>query len=50
MVQVFDSHAGLLGQELFAVFSLPYLEKVATEVKKALGDKAVPMVSGCVPS
>lgn len=44
MVQVFESHAGILGPELFATFSLPYLEKVAKEVKRALGDEAVPMV------
>lgn len=50
MVQVFESHAGILGPEMFAAFSLPYLEKVATEVKKALGDDAVPMVGGCVPA
>ena len=49
MVQVFESHAGILGPEMFATFSLPYLEKVAAEVKKVLGDDAVPMVGECVP-
>lgn len=44
MLQVFESHAGILGPELFAAFSLPYLEKVAKEVKRVLGDQAVPMV------
>jgi len=48
MLQVFESHAGLLGHGLFTEFSLPYLKQIASDVKLALrakGVPAVPMVS-----
>ena len=47
LVQVFESHAGLLGPELFNEFALPYLEKIARNVKSKLKEKGldtVPMV------
>lgn len=36
LLQVFDSWGGQLGPALFAEFSLPYLRRIATGVKKAL--------------
>ena len=42
MLQVFDSWAGLLGPKAFRTFGLPYLEEIATRVKKEHPD--VPMV------
>lgn len=48
MLQVFESHAGLLGCELFMEFCLPYLEQISRKVKERLRDKdltPVPMVS-----
>jgi hypothetical protein len=42
--QVFDSWGGELSPADFAVFSLPYLRDIATQVKRRLGDKQVPMV------
>lgn len=44
ILQVFESHAGILGSDLFNEFSLPYLEKIATLVKDALKEDSVPMV------
>nr|QIZ30869.1 uroporphyrinogen decarboxylase-like protein [Halisarca dujardinii] len=44
ILQVFDSHAGILGSHLFSTFSLPYLEKIASKVKATLKEQAVPMV------
>lgn len=32
MVQVFDSWAGILGEEQYAVFGLPYIQKIATAI------------------
>lgn len=44
MLQLFESHAGLLCKELFDQFSLPYLKRIASEVKSRLGDdQNVPM-------
>jgi uroporphyrinogen decarboxylase len=51
MLQVFESHAGLLGHGLFLEFCLPYLEQIARKVKgelKKSGQEPVPMVS-CPP-
>lgn len=48
MLQVFESHAGLLGRELFMEFCLPYLVQISRKVKERLRDKdltPVPMVS-----
>ena len=48
LVQVFESHAGLLGSDTFTEFALPYLKKIASDVKSKLKEKgvdAVPMVS-----
>lgn len=42
MLQVFDSWAGLLGPKAFRTFGLPYLEEIATRVKKEHPE--VPMV------
>lgn len=42
MLQVFDSWAGLHGPETFRAFCLPYLDRIATEVKSEHGD--VPLV------
>lgn len=48
MLQVFESHAGLLGKRQFMEFSLPYLQQIASKVKERLKAKdttPVPMVS-----
>lgn len=44
LLQVFDSWAGSLSRDLFRTFALPCLARIASEVKAALGDKAVPMI------
>jgi uroporphyrinogen decarboxylase len=47
MVQVFDTSAGYLPQQMFDQFSKPYLLKIATQVKetlKSLDIEPVPMV------
>lgn len=52
MLQVFDSHAGILGPDQFREFSLPYLEQIARRLKARLQEKGltpVPMV-GCLDS
>lgn len=41
---MFDSWAGSLSPDLFRRFALPYLARIATEVKAALGVDAVPMI------
>ena len=49
LLQVFESHAGILAPDQFQSFSLPYLEKIAKGVKSKLKEKGlavVPMVSG----
>lgn len=38
LVQVFDSHAGLLGEETFRTFALPFLEAIARRFKEAHPD------------
>ena len=48
LLQVFESHAGLLGSGLFLEFCLPYLKQIARKVKERLKEKGltpVPMVS-----
>ena len=44
MLQVFESHAGLLGSEQFMEFSLPYLKQIATRLKAKLKEKGLPVV------
>ncbi|XP_077981238.1 uroporphyrinogen decarboxylase-like [Glandiceps talaboti] len=41
LLQVFDSHAGILGYELFCKFSLPYLRQIAERVKEKLQNQSV---------
>ncbi len=48
LLQVFESHAGLLGREQFLQFALPYLKQIASKLKANLQAKnfpVVPMVS-----
>ena len=48
MLQVFESHAEHLGQDLFDKFCLPFLSQICSKVKTKLKDsglEAVPMVS-----
>ena len=45
LLQVFESHAGILGPILFETFCLPYLEMISKTLKERLKDKAVPMVN-----
>ena len=48
LLQVFESHAGILGKQQFCQFSLPYLKQIARRVKAGLREKQlpdVPMVS-----
>ena len=44
MLQLFESHAGVLSQSQFELFLLPYLSMIASKVKERLGEAAVPMV------
>ncbi len=47
LLQVFESHAGILGEDSFREFVLPYLRDIARRVKegqRALGRSPVPMV------
>jgi len=47
LLQVFESHAGVLNEYLFKEFALPYLSQIANDVKKYLKDKniePVPMI------
>ncbi|XP_033103555.1 uroporphyrinogen decarboxylase-like [Anneissia japonica] len=47
LLQVFDSHAGILGKDIFCEFALPYLKQIATRVKESLRTKSiepVPMI------
>ncbi|XP_071492479.1 uroporphyrinogen decarboxylase-like [Diadema antillarum] len=41
LLQVFDSHAGSLGYDMFCKFCLPYLQQIAREVKEKLRAKSV---------
>ena len=47
LLQLFESHAGILGPKLFAKFGLPYIKQIAKKVKEGLAAKnlqTVPMV------
>ncbi|XP_056646822.1 uroporphyrinogen decarboxylase [Diorhabda sublineata] len=44
IVQVFDSSAEYLNNSLYAKFCLPYLKKIATEIKSKLKDKNLEQV------
>ena len=44
LLQVFESHAGLLGPQQFRAFSLHYLQQIATKLRARLGGSCVPMV------
>ncbi|XP_014681397.1 PREDICTED: uroporphyrinogen decarboxylase-like isoform X2 [Priapulus caudatus] len=47
MLQVFESHAGILGPGLFAKFSLPYIRQISRGVKEKLSSRkldTVPMI------
>ena len=44
LLQVFESHAGILGPEQFGQFSLPYLKQIAGRVKARLREKKLPDV------
>ena len=49
LLQVFESHAGILGPDQFDQFCLPYLNQIARKLKDRLQQKneqIVPMVSG----
>ncbi|XP_072023924.1 uroporphyrinogen decarboxylase-like [Amphiura filiformis] len=41
LLQLFESHAGILGHEMFCKFSMPYLQQIATKVKQKLTEKSV---------
>uniref|UniRef100_A0A8C3TS66 Uroporphyrinogen decarboxylase n=1 Tax=Catharus ustulatus TaxID=91951 RepID=A0A8C3TS66_CATUS len=43
-LQVFESHAGHLGPELFQDFALPYIRDIAQAVKSKLKEEALPLV------
>ncbi|XP_027049398.1 uroporphyrinogen decarboxylase-like [Pocillopora damicornis] len=43
MLQVFESHAEVIGYDTFMLCSLPYLKQIAEKVKEKLGPDAVPM-------
>lgn len=48
MVQLFESHAGILSPHLFYKFALPYIKYISKKVKDILTEKGVehvPMVS-----
>jgi uroporphyrinogen decarboxylase len=44
MLQVFESHADLLGPELFETFCIPSLVRIRTETVKKLEDAGIPPV------
>ena len=44
MLQVFESHAGLLGREQFLQFALPYLKQIASGLRTKLSDRGLPVV------
>lgn len=44
LLQVFESHAGILDSKLFTTFSLPYLRQISNLVKKRLKDADLPDV------
>lgn len=41
LLQLFDSHAGVLDRELFLEFALPYLVKIVDNVKSGLREKGI---------
>lgn len=41
LLQLFDSHAGVLDRDLFVEFALPYLVKIVDNVKKGVADKGL---------
>ncbi|XP_031973448.1 uroporphyrinogen decarboxylase isoform X2 [Corvus moneduloides] len=43
-LQLFESHAGHLGPELFQDFALPYIRDIAQAVKSKLKEEALPLV------
>jgi len=47
LLQVFESHADALTPELFERYTQKRLKFIASEVKRRLGDKAVPMSIFC---
>ncbi len=44
MLQVFESHAGILGYPLFCRYSLPYLRQISKQVKAKLTEKSLQLV------
>jgi uroporphyrinogen decarboxylase len=44
LLQLFESHAGCLGHDLFVRFSLPYLRQIVKGVREALSRRQVPYV------
>jgi len=47
MLQLFESHAGALGPNMFREFALPYIRQISSRVKDELSQQAldvVPMV------
>ena len=44
LLQVFESHAGLLGPDQFKEFCLSYLEQIARKLKTRLQEKGNPVV------
>ena len=47
LLQVFESHADALTPELSEKYTIKRLKFIASEVKRRLGDKAVPMSIFC---
>ena len=48
LLQLFESHAGILGPDLFFKYALPHIESIAKRVKQKLTEQKldpVPMVS-----
>ena len=43
-LQMFESHAGILGPHLFAKFGLPYLKQICSAVKRKLSNEGVDVV------
>lgn len=41
LLQLFDSHAGVLDRDLFLEFALPYLTRIVDEVKKGVEEKGL---------
>ncbi|ESO03622.1 hypothetical protein HELRODRAFT_191893 [Helobdella robusta] len=44
MLQIFDSHAGILGPDLFSIFGIPYLKMISQGVKEGLKEKGINQV------